>query len=343
MTDRRTALPRVSRLRRGRWSLLLIGALMLGACASPIAGSATADTTAVVPTTKSPSPTCCAPPPSMNADGSPINPTRTASSTTPTLPVPSSTAGTTPGTTPTTSPASATGKSVDRAAFAAKMHAATASVRTMTGSLSVVAGSLKEQGTFRETISAGQMVAMEETISITSGGQTLPMKMLVVKGKFYLGGAKLLAELNVTGKTWAQATTTSSNAGLRSLATTLEGFADSARADQWALYAQSATSITDGGTAKLANRSTHRYEIVVDVAQLSRLMTGAARRSLEVVLDSGVKSIPSTIWVDTSGRAVQATSKVKVGGVSSDTTFRVTAYNSPVVITAPNPEDVYTG
>ena len=65
---------------------------------------------------------------------------------------------------------------------------------------------------------------------------------------------------------------------------------------------------------------------------------------MEAVLAQGVTTMPSTIWLDDSGRIVQTRTTVTVDGVSSDTLFKVTALQHPGRHQGTRPTaDVYTG
>ena len=225
------------------------------------------------------------------------------------------------------------------------MQAANAGIKTMRGSIAVTAGPLTEQGTFSETLSGGTASAIDMTLFIKSGGQSLPIKVLIVDDKVYLGGSEILSALKAGDKKWALASASSGNSNLRSLATQLDGLLESTSADQYRLFAEAAKSITDGGMAKLGRVGRpqvrdHRRRREVGPTR-DRI---AAERRWTPSWPAGVKTMPSTIWLDSSsGRIVQTTSDVTVGGVTSDTLFKVTGYNTPVVIKAPAPAEVYTG
>ncbi len=233
--------------------------------------------------------------------------------------------------------------SIDPAAFSAKMQAANAGIKTMRGSISVTAGPLSEEGTFSETLSGGKASAIDMALFIKTNGQSIPLKVLIVDDKVYLGGSEMLSALNAGGKKWALASASSGNTTLRTLATTMQGVLESASANQYQLFAEAAKSISDEGASKLGQVDAHKYVITVDVAKLSTLLTGTTKKSMEAVLAGGLETIPSTIWLDGSGRVVQTTTKVTAGDITSDTLFKVIAYNTPVVIKAPADTDVYTG
>lgn len=305
---------------------LIVAALALTACATPIAGTASPVASADLPTTAA----------TISSAGSTDAPGSSAEGT----------AGASPdtGSGPGSTTAAPAGPVIDPAAFGARMQAANAGIKTMRGSIAVTAGPLTEQGTFSETLSGGTASAIDMTLFVKSNGQRLPIKVLIVDHKVYLGGSEILSALKAGDKQWALASASSGNSNLRSLATQLDGLLESTSADQYRLFAEAAKSITDGGIAKLGRLDTHKYVITVDVAKLARLVTGRTKASMNAVLAAGVKTMPSTIWLDgSSGRIVQSTSDVAVGGVTSDTLFKVTGYNTPVVINAPAPAEVYTG
>jgi hypothetical protein len=159
----------------------------------------------------------------------------------------------------------------------------------------------------------------------------------------YLGGTTVLKSLNAGTKKWALASTTSRNTTLRNLATQLDGYLNTASANQYEQYAAAAKSIVDAGPAPVGGATAHRYEVTVDVEALAKSSTGSARTSMEALVNSGVTSLPTTLWLDASNRVVQSHSTVKVRGITSTATFKVTGYNVPVSIKAPLAADVYTG
>lgn len=235
------------------------------------------------------------------------------------------------------------GTTIDPAGFAAKLKAANAAVKSVKGSITVAADPVKVTGSFGETLSGGQVNALDMTMYITEDSTEVPLRMLIVDGKVYLGGTTILKSLNAGTKKWALASKTSKNTTLRNLADQLDGYLTTASANQYEQYAAAAKTIVDGGSAPVGGISAHRYEVTVDVAALAKSSTGSAKTSMEALANAGVATLPTTLWLDGSNRVVQSSSTVKVSGVTSTSTFKVTGYNVPVTVKAPAAADVFTG
>ena len=221
------------------------------------------------------------------------------------------------------------------------MQAAAAKVTSATGVLSVT-GTAGVDGTFAEKLSGGKVVAYDMTMTVKGSGQDISFEMRLIDGKAYLGGS-ILTELGAGNKKWALISTTSSNAGIRTMANAMSGYLDSANAAQYNAYAQAATSITDEGTTTVGSIPAHQYKLEVDVAALAKSISGSSATSMKTLAGSGIKSIPVTLALDSSDRVVDAKSSIAVSGVTEDTDFKITAYDGPVSIDAPAAADVYTG
>lgn len=245
--------------------------------------------------------------------------------------------------TSSTGPSAPTGPTIQPEAFAAKMKAANAGLTSAKGSISVVAGAANISGAFGETITAGQVNALDMSMFIAEGTHKVSLRLLIVGGKIYLSGAAVLSSLNVGPKKWALVSTDSKNASLRALAGQLSGYLTSASANQYQQYAAAAKSVVDGGPGKIGTVAVHRYDITVDVAALAKASPASTRASIEALARSGVTTLPTTLWLDSSNRLVQSESTVKVSGVTSKSTFEISAYNVPVTIKAPAAGDVFTG
>lgn len=321
------------------------GAVLLSGCASQIAG------TALTPSTVPPSSTSAVASmptgtptttPSTDGPSSSDQPTssREASSSARSS---DEASGSSSGTSSSDGTSAASGPSVDRAAFAAKLKAANAGVKSLKGSIGVTASSVKVTGTFEETISGAQVGAFDMSMFISEGSNDLPLRMLIVDGKVYIGGTSVLKSLNAGTKKWALASANSKNPALRTLAGQLDGYLTTASANQYELYATAARSIVDAGPERVGSVDAHRYDATVDVATLAKTSPASTRASMEALAKAGVSTLPVTLWLDPSGRLLQSESTVKFSGITSQSTFKVTGYNVPVSIKAPAASDVYTG
>ena len=223
------------------------------------------------------------------------------------------------------------------------MVVANSSVKSLTGSLSVVAGTTAVDGTFGETVSGGKVSAIDMSLFLKSDGRNVALQMLIVGGRVYLGGTGILAALGAGDKKWALASTSSSNSALKSLGTQLSGYLDTGSANQYALYGQAARTVLDQGPVTLGTVKAHKFFVTADVAKLIPLLSGPTRTSMQAAVDAGVTTLPTTIWLDSSDRLVQASSTVKFAGVTSASVFKVSAYDVAVAISPPASSDVYTG
>ena len=240
-------------------------------------------------------------------------------------------------------PSGVGGTTIDPAAFAAKLKAAIAKVKSLKGSITESAGPVKVTGSFGETLAGGHVDALDMSMIVSEESSDVPLRMLIVGGKVYLGGAAILGALDIGTKKWALASTTSKNPTLQKLATQLDGYLDTASATQYEQYAAAAKSIADRGTTQLGGISAHRYDVTVDVAALAKSLTGSAKTSMETLADTGLTTLPTTLWLDGSNRVVQSNSTVEVRGITSTSSFKVTGYDVPVIVKAPAAADVFTG
>ena len=196
---------------------------------------------------------------------------------------------------------------------------------------------------WNETSRIGRVDALDMSMFISEGSNDVPSRMLIIGNKIYLGGNAVLQSLDAGSKKWALASGTSKNARLRRLAEQFNGYLTTASANQDELYASAAKSIVDGGFQQLGAVTAHRYTVTVDVVALSKLAHGPTRTSMETLADSGVRTLPTTLWLDSADRLVESETTVKVGGTTSTSIFKVVGYNGPVSIKAPPAADLFTG
>ncbi|MET3804751.1 hypothetical protein ABIB25_001747 [Nakamurella sp. UYEF19] len=261
---------------------------------------------------------------------------------------PSSSDSSSPSSSDSSSPSSSdstdtTGSALDPAALAAKLQSANVKNTSITGSIGVDSTGATVKGTFEESLSAGQVTAIDMKMTVGLSGQSVAFNMLIKDNRVYIGGTTMMTALGAGDKKWALASKTSSNTQLRTLAGQLDGYLDTASADQYTLFARAASSVKDAGEQPLGSITAHRYDVTVDTAKAAALMTGASKTSMQAAVDAGVREVPTTLWLDGQDRLVEADSTVALRGVKSTTSFKVTDYDTPVTITAPAASDVYTG
>ena len=317
--------------RIGGWAAAMVLALLAGGCASAVGGTAAPAVTPSAVIT-SPVSTQTSPEPSTTSSArlSASSPESTTSpetsSPTPSSPTPGSPtssratrSSSASGTTSTSRSDQFTTGTIDPSEFAAKLTAGNAGVKSVKGTITMTSGSVTVDGTYAETVAANRVTGMSMNMFITVSGQRVPMKLLLVGGKTYIGGDLLLTAVGAGSKSWALASATSSNSTLRSLSTSMAGLTSSAGVTGYELLALTAATITDGGAAEVGAVAAHKY------------------------LLSSRNGDKTSLWLDSGNRVVQVEVTSDVSGEAMRVKMTMTGYNSGVAIKAPAASDVYTG
>ena len=144
--------------------------------------------------------------------------------------------------------------------------------------------------------------------------------------------------MNHSGKPWVLVSTNSADPMIRTIAATLGQLISSASVMAIPQFAPATTGVTDKGHEVVAGVPATHYGFTVQVAKLPSTF-----RAKAVLQQAGLVSIPVELWIDAEGRPVKITQRVAVSGQTSDTTVSITAYNTPLRISAPPADQVSSG
>ena len=202
------------------------------------------------------------------------------------------------------------GTPVDPAQLAETMRSAFAATTSATGTIESKSDKVTESGTFKAAYQDGATRAGSASVSITVQNEPIDLTYLLVDKKLYLQGEKLLAKLKVDKK-WLEVSADSSN-----------------------------PQVADLGPEARDDRQTRHFTVLVDPSK--------AMAAVKLPLPSGAASalpatIPEDMWLDDQNRPVEVSSTVVMQGTSVTSVYKITSFNDPVSITAPDPADVATG
>lgn len=220
----------------------------------------------------------------------------------------------------------------DAAGLAAALQKGARTIRSAHLSLQVTAAGKTIQGEGDETLSDGKLQDLDLTETVPGAGQ---IRIVMAAGKTYV---QLPAQVDKSGKPWVLVSTTSSNAVVAQLATTLQQTQQSASLDQYTAFTQAATGLQVVGREQVGGADATHYKLDVDVTKLPEALP-----EREALLTAGLMSLPVELWVDDQGRPVKVTEDVTVQGQQIDTVVTLGAFDAPVTITAPPADQVATG
>jgi hypothetical protein len=183
-----------------------------------------------------------------------------------------------------------------------------------------------------ETLANGSLTAADITENVPGQGG---YRLIIVNGKTY---AQLPPGMNHSGKPWVLVSTNSADPLIRTIAATLGQLISSASVTAIPQFAPAATGVTDQGHEDVAGVPATHYGFTVQVAKLPNTFPAKA-----VLQQAGLVAIPVELWIDAEGRPVKITQRLAVSGQTSDTTVSITAYNTPVRISAPPANQVSSG
>ena len=214
-------------------------------------------------------------------------------------------------------------------------------VTSVTGKLTTT-GATAEKATFVQTLDNDKLTAATIDMSIDAGGTDVPLKMIIVDDKFYLGGdPSMLSSMGAGGKKWVLVSADSSNKVVASMGQLLDGVLATAGLQAYTAMAKAVTSVTTVGPEAVGGTPATHYKVVIDVAKLAAVLPDGPMG--EAMAASGLQTIPADYWLDGQGRMLRVVQNVEVGGQKASTDFQVTRYNDPVTITAPDPATVASG
>lgn len=215
--------------------------------------------------------------------------------------------------------------------FGSRLERAMATVTSAHVQLHLQAPGIEATSSGDEQLAGGKATAFDFTEQISGVGA---LRVREVKGVLYV---QLPADLNPTDKPWIQVDPSTTDPTLAQLAQALSTLQQSASVDQYTLLAQAAGGLTDLGTDTVSGVATEHYSYDVLVDRLPPGMPGAS-----VLRAQGVHRIPVQMWLDGKNRLVRTLESMDFGGLQSFTNVTLSAFDEPVTIIAPPPDQVAT-
>lgn len=234
---------------------------------------------------------------------------------------------------------SASAGSGDIQAFAAALTEANKSVTAVKGSATgTLNGQPLLQLEYQSAVANGVPTAMQMSNSTSAGGQTVAMDILMVDGKWYLGGDTMLQQLGVTGGKWVLLDKNSSNPVIAQLATQMETQTQAQGTAQVEQMVAVAKGLEEVGSEDVDGVPTTHYRLTLDAAEAAKLSGASPGEQSETA--TAVGDIPVDLWVDENNRTVQMEMNLDVQGQTLTMTMKMYDYDVPVEIAAPAPEEI---
>ena len=202
--------------------------------------------------------------------------------------------------------------STSAAALAAKLQHSIAGIHTAELSLDTTFAGQKITGSGPATFADGVLSGLDVTATVPTVGK---LHVRLVGEKSY---AQLPLLLNSTGKPWVLVSSDSSNSVIAQLGSVLDEIRAAAGLNSLVTLVKAAKTLSDKGQQTVQGSAATHY-----------VFTGNANALTD-------------LWVDSTGRPVQAKRTVKALGQQVAVTIGTSAFNQPVTITAPPASDVGT-
>jgi hypothetical protein len=179
-------------------------------------------------------------------------------------------------------------------------------------------------------LAGGQAVG--EIVTISDNGTAFTIT--TVDGKSY---AKLPDPLNGTGKAYVLVSPTSSNATARATAAKLPVASATSAVGELGAIVKSARELSRVGTDTVNGQALAHYTMTIDPAAadsppLVRQLAGLTK-----------DAIPVSLWLDSSSRPERLTLAPKISSMPLTLTITISNFNAPLTISAPPPDQVFTG
>lgn len=227
----------------------------------------------------------------------------------------------------------------DIQAFAAALTEANKSVTAVKGSATgTLNGQPLLQLEYQSAVANGVPTAMQMSNTTSAGGQSIAMDILMVDGKWYLGGATMLQQLGVTSGTWVLLDKNSTNPVIAQLATQMEAQTQAQGTAQVEQMVAVAKSLEEVGAEDVEGVPTTHYRLTLDAAEAAKLSGASPGEQTETA--AAVGDIPVDLWIDENNRTVQMQMNLDVQGQTLTMTMKMYDYDVPVEIAAPAPEEI---
>lgn len=148
------------------------------------------------------------------------------------------------------------------------------------------------------------------------------------------------------GKTWLKVSDKSTGPAIALLGQQVENMLQSVSPAQTFTKLGPALTLVDTADDSLGGTPTARYTVRMDLAKASQLRTDpAARRQLTAAIAQGVKTVDSSLWLDSQDRILRTQSQQPLsdGQGAYNVDFRYHDWGQPVDIAAPPSAQVAQG
>lgn len=207
-----------------------------------------------------------------------------------------------------------------------------ASIRTAHVEVVIDAAGQKINVSGDEKLQGGQVQSVQ--VSSRSIAGSAPVQLIVVGGRTY---ARLPKSVNKTGKPFVLVTKQSKNSTIRQLAASIDFSLGSVSLDRSAALVDAAKSASLIGKATISGTPTTRYSVTVTTQKLADDFPGKA-----LLISAGLTTLPVDLYLDSTGRPVQISQAVKLGGRAVSVKISASKYNQPITIAAPPASQVGT-
>lgn len=238
----------------------------------------------------------------------------------------SGTGSTVPSTSSASASASASAGSqfpTDVQALAALLAKGNASIETARLSLAETVGAQRIAGVGDEKLSDGRLQAVDLTERVGS----VRLRFIVIGDRLY---AKVPAAIYPSSKPWLEITSSTTNRTVKSLYDSFENSVQSGAGRTGQVFLSSAKNVRLVGVERFDGVPVGHYAITIDVASLP-----SDYPNRDVLVQSGVTSIPAGIYVDTQGRTRKVTEDLTVGSEHVTSVITQTRIDRPVHIGPP--------
>jgi hypothetical protein len=235
------------------------------------------------------------------------------------------------------SAASATGlgPNTTPAQLAAALTSALSKVKSAHISLTASVLGQSITGVGDEKLANGKLQAFQITENLPGGVGSVTIVLVGTKAWI-----KVPTALGSSGsKPWRVISANSSNATVRSLASSLDSTLSSASIASAGRFAQAAKSVKVLGKQNVGGTQATRVHIVVDPTKVPSTLPGQSS-SLQKL---GLTSIPVDLYLDDQNRPVLTTTSLAVQGQTATTKVAITNYDQPVAINPPPASEVAPG
>jgi len=191
--------------------------------------------------------------------------------------------------------------------------------------------------TLRETIS-GQTVKADGDETVANGKakdlaltESVPgfgtLKLVIANGRSYL---QLPSARRTSGKPWTLLTANSTNPTVKAMYSSLQSSQQASGLDAANVFVQAMDNLKFTGSQSLAATTVGHYTGTVVISKLP-----ASFAPKQTLVQAGLGSIPTQLWVDAQGRTRRLTEQINIAGAKFTTVVTLGNFDAPITISAP--------